>query len=80
MEYHIIVASDHGMNANGTHGGNQESVRRLPLYIYSPYVKPTIGEQTVTQLVVAPLLCRMLGLRRSENMINLQESGVEILE
>jgi predicted AlkP superfamily pyrophosphatase or phosphodiesterase len=77
--YHIVVTSDHGMDEHGTHGGNRESLRVLPLYIYSSRARPVMGGETVSQLSVAPLLCHILGIPKGNEMADIRESGVELI-
>jgi len=68
--YRIIVTSDHGMSATGQHGGTEPEERQVPLYIWGePLDFPT--EETLSQLILAPLMCHYLNLERSEAMINL---------
>lgn len=76
--FEIVVSADHGMDENGAHGGNQKGLRRLPLYIHSKKVRPLIRKEPVSQLAVAPLLCEMLGVKKSEYMPELKECGVMI--
>lgn len=77
--YEVIVTADHGMDSNGTHGGNHKSVCRLPMYVRSRITLPVIEREPVSQLAIAPLMCAMLGIRPSGDMINLMESGVALI-
>lgn len=66
--YRVIVTSDHGMDANGQHGGTANEERLVPLYIVGDRIIPLKEGQTLGQLSVAPLMCRYLGLEPSPAM------------
>lgn len=73
--YNVVVTGDHGMNELGIHGGTEDSQRDTPLYIFSDKVKKGRFEETsVSQLNVAPLLCRLLDIPAAEGM----QSSLEI--
>lgn len=74
--YRIIVTSDHGMNEIGQHGGTEPEERLVPLYIGGePPILPMLkDEQVLSQLILAPLMCRYLGLARSGAMIDLERT------
>ncbi|MFC0216593.1 alkaline phosphatase family protein [Paenibacillus chartarius] len=77
LGYRVIVTSDHGMNADGQHGGTGVEEREVPLYIMGTAgVKPGYYEERVPQLAVAPLACRLLGLQPSAAMAALRFPGV----
>jgi predicted AlkP superfamily pyrophosphatase or phosphodiesterase len=61
--YSILVTGDHGVNADGFHGGTTPDVREVPLYLIQPGI---IGkgdtQETVSQLQIAPTICKMLGI------------------
>lgn len=72
--YQILITADHGMNTFGIHGGTCADQRDTPLYIFSDSVKAGRFEtEYISQLNVAPLLCRMLGIPASKEMIGLSE-------
>lgn len=64
----VIVTSDHGMNANKTHGGVTPDVREVPLYMFGPQIKPGIYEEVIAQYAIAPTVCRLLGIDPASNM------------
>ena len=77
--YQIVVTADHGMNALGHHGGPTWEQRTVPLYVISPLCVPgRYEEEEVSQLLIAPLVCRMLDLSRPQGM--LRESSLPGLE
>lgn len=82
--YNVIVTSDHGMNEKKLHGGNTEIQRLVPLYMFTTEShKIKKGEFTdceISQLYVAPLICRLLGMSKSKKMKNLEEVGGYIFE
>ncbi|TWH55968.1 putative proteins of the AP superfamily [Desulfitobacterium sp. LBE] len=67
--YQVVITADHGMNENGLHGGNTPAQREVPLYLFSPQAAMGIYEERpVDQLLVAPLLCRLLDLLPAAGM------------
>ncbi|TVY01397.1 alkaline phosphatase family protein [Cohnella terricola] len=66
--YRIVVTSDHGMNARGHHGGTAPEERFVPLYIIGERVIASDAEEPLSQLGMAPLFCRCLGLKPSAEM------------
>jgi len=70
----VVVTADHGMNTLGIHGGSDPEQRDTPLYIFSDMVKPGRFEsEYISELNVAPLLCRLLGIPAGKDMIGLSE-------
>ncbi len=61
--YTVLVSGDHGMNADGRHGGTTPDMREVPLFIIRPGAagKGDTG-QVLSQLQVAPTLCQLLGV------------------
>ncbi|MEK4423622.1 alkaline phosphatase family protein [Solibacillus sp. FSL K6-1523] len=78
--YQIIVTADHGMTADGNHGGNTAADREVPLFIISPKVQPGIYEEVVSQLQIAPLICELLEIEKSPKMQKLHLKGVREAE
>lgn len=77
----VVITADHGMNACGLHGGNTELQRMVPLYLFGSGAVPgDHSEKCISQLCVAPLLCRLLGIEKSEEMVVPEESGVKFFE
>ncbi|USG64224.1 alkaline phosphatase family protein [Brevibacillus ruminantium] len=66
--YQIMITADHGMTADGNHGGTTSADREVPLFIISDRIAPGILEETISQLQVAPLACHLLGIPASEAM------------
>jgi predicted AlkP superfamily pyrophosphatase or phosphodiesterase len=67
--YNILVTGDHGMNADKLHGGTTPEVREVPLFVIRPSVpgKGNTGEE-VSQLQIAPTICKLMGLKIPETM------------
>jgi predicted AlkP superfamily pyrophosphatase or phosphodiesterase len=67
--YTILVIGDHGMNADGNHGGTTPEVREVPLYMIRPGSsnKGDTGE-VVSQLQIAPTICKLLEMEIPETM------------
>ncbi|MFM7425992.1 MAG: alkaline phosphatase family protein [Elainella sp.] len=61
-DYQILITADHGMNADGQHGGTSVAERQVPLYCLSPRLQPGVYEGLVPQLAIAPLVCQLLDL------------------
>jgi bisphosphoglycerate-independent phosphoglycerate mutase (AlkP superfamily) len=67
--YNVVITADHGMNQMGMHGGTDEIQRGTPLYIFSKQVQNgRFEEDYISQLNIAPLLCRLLGVAVPETM------------
>ncbi len=67
--YSVVVTADHGMDGQGMHGGTLDVHRDVPLYLFADGADNGDHDQPVSQLTVAPLMCRLLGLERAEGMI-----------
>lgn len=67
--YNVVITSDHGMNPMGMHGGTDSVQRDVPLYIFSDQIRcGRFEEDFISQLDVAPLLCRLLGVAVPDTM------------
>jgi len=69
--YNILVTGDHGMNADGKHGGTTPEMRQVPLYLIRPGI-PGQGDtgEVLSQLQIAPTVCKLLGIPIPETMIH----------
>jgi predicted AlkP superfamily pyrophosphatase or phosphodiesterase len=67
--YYILITSDHGINADGLHGGTTPDVREVPLYFIRPG-QAGKGEmhETASQFQIAPTICKLLDLEIPETM------------
>ncbi|MCI8817343.1 MAG: nucleotide pyrophosphatase [Angelakisella sp.] len=80
--WQVVITADHGMNAMGMHGGPTADQRTIPLYIFSPRARAgRFEEKEISQLNLAPLLCRLLELPPAQGMltelqIHFAENGV----
>lgn len=65
----VLVTGDHGINADGAHGGTTPDVREVPLFLISPGL-PGAGDTgaTVSHLQFAPTICWLLGLPIPDTM------------
>jgi predicted AlkP superfamily pyrophosphatase or phosphodiesterase len=61
LGYNIIVTADHGINKDGIHGGSTPDEREVALFLIRPGT-PGKGDtmEVISQLRVAPTLCRLL--------------------
>jgi predicted AlkP superfamily pyrophosphatase or phosphodiesterase len=84
QDYNIIITSDHGMNENKIHGGNSEIQRMVPLYIFANdknnIKKGEFTENEISQLSIAPLTCKLLGINKSRKMKELNKYWSGIFE
>jgi len=79
--YRIVITADHGMNEIGLHGGNSLLQRTVALYLFSAELKKgNFSNTIIPQISVAPLLCSLIGIEPSAEMINLSDLGVEFFE
>ncbi len=68
-EYTILVTGDHGINDDHLHGGTTPDVRQVPLYLVTPDLSGSGNTgQMVSQLQIAPTVCKLLGLKIPETM------------
>jgi predicted AlkP superfamily pyrophosphatase or phosphodiesterase len=67
--YSVLLSGDHGMNADGHHGGTTPDVREVPLFVVHPSTpgKGDTGE-VISQLQMAPTICRLLGVPIPDTM------------
>lgn len=71
--YNVVITSDHGMNEKKLHGGNDEVQRVVPMYVFSNKIeKGDFTDRYISQLMVAPLLCNLLGIEKSNKMKELE--------
>jgi predicted AlkP superfamily pyrophosphatase or phosphodiesterase len=67
--YNILVTGDHGMNADKLHGGTTPDVREVPLYLIVPGdAGKGDTHEVVSQLQIAPTICRLLGVEIPKTM------------
>ena len=72
--YQVVVTADHGMDTKGIHCGIADLQRDVPLYICSPRVENGhFEDHSISQLNMAPMLCRLLGLPAGDAMIEPEE-------
>lgn len=67
--YTILVTGDHGIDADGIHGGTTPEMREVPLFLIRPGL-PGEGYtgQALSQLQIAPTICALLDLPIPESM------------
>ena len=67
--YQVVVTADHGMNNLGIHVGTEHAQREVALYIFSDKVENgRFEENYISQLNVAPLVCKLMGVPATEGM------------
>lgn len=74
--YHIIVTADHGMNHDCQHGGTETDERHVPLWVIGEAFTDS-KDREVSQLIIAPTICRLLGMAPSEKMIRERFQGLK---
>ncbi|MGV7928229.1 MAG: alkaline phosphatase family protein [Spirochaetota bacterium] len=57
----VIIASDHGMNVDGNHGGLDEASMRVPLYLLAPSLPHASVSRTVYHAAIAPTVAAVAG-------------------
>src|SRR3990172_713363 len=69
LGYLVLVTADHGINNDRLHGGTTPDVRHVPLYLIrrGEAGRGNTGEQ-ISQLRIAPTLCRLLAIPIPETM------------
>lgn len=65
--YTVVVTSDHGMSADGMHGGKNELESEVPLWIINDEQDMKLNHK-VEQVYVAPIISRILGINADEMM------------
>lgn len=72
--YQVVVTADHGMDNLGLHAGNTQKQREVPLYILSDHIQyGDFTEKSISQLNIAPLLCKLLGIKEAQGMLACEE-------
>ena len=67
LGYEVIVTADHGMNADGHHGGTAEIEREVPFYYFGAGHGPK-ASTLLDQLAVAPTILARIGVAVPETM------------
>jgi predicted AlkP superfamily pyrophosphatase or phosphodiesterase len=69
LGYNILLTGDHGINADRMHGGTTAEMREVPLFTILNNVggRGNTGEE-VSQLQIAPTLCKLLEIPIPETM------------
>ena len=61
--YNVLVTGDHGVNADGSHGGTMFDVREVPLFLIQPHIPGKgVVSHSVSMLQIAPTICSLMGL------------------
>jgi len=58
--YDVLVTADHGMNADGHHGGDQPGLREVPFFAFSERLTAP-ADAVLDQRAVAPTVLALLG-------------------
>jgi predicted AlkP superfamily pyrophosphatase or phosphodiesterase len=67
--YTVLVTGDHGIDANGIHGGTTPEMREVPLFLIRPDQKGAGDTSLVlSQLQIAPTICTLLDLPTPNTM------------
>ncbi len=61
LGYNIFVTADHGMSADGAHGGDEPSMRETAFYAFGKGDGPD-ADQVLDQRIIAPTLLQTLGV------------------
>lgn len=67
--YTVAVTADHGMSDTRMHNGNTDCERLVPLYVAGVKTSAVLPQTGfIPQLDIAPFICELLGLPKSEKM------------
>lgn len=58
--YDVLVTADHGMNADGHHGGDQPGLREVPFFAFCDRLKAPV-DAVLDQRAIAPTVLALLG-------------------
>lgn len=58
----VIVTSDHGMNADGNHGGSEDATLKIPLYFFAHNLRHATVDGGYTCLSIAPTIAALSGI------------------
>ncbi len=69
--YRVVVTADHGMCADGHHGGTADKVRDVPFWLLAPPegVEPGLATDVAGQCAVAPTILDLMHLPIPEPMV-----------
>lgn len=73
--YTLLITADHGMNADGQHGGTLPDVRQVPLFCLGDGLASGLYLEGLSQLAIAPLICQLLDLPLSPAMQTITVPG-----
>jgi Uncharacterized proteins of the AP superfamily len=69
--YSILLTADHGMHEQFLHGGTSAAERMVPMYVISPLlVSGDYSMDPLPQLMIAPFVCKLLGIEKGEKMVD----------
>lgn len=71
LGYYVIITADHGMDSLGLHNGIEEDERTVPLWIVKKNINKELFKNEYSQLEIAPLICKLLEINKSEKMLNI---------
>lgn len=66
--YKVIVTADHGMNGDMSHRGGSPEEREVPLWLLGKGFRNSSEGNEISQLQLAPIICRALNIRRGAKM------------
>ena len=79
LGYQVLITADHGMNADGQHGGTLPDVRETPLVCIGDDFVPGmyVEEEGLSQLAIAPLVCQLLNIPKANAMQSIPVPGYQ---
>ncbi|MCZ4280701.1 alkaline phosphatase family protein [Kiloniella laminariae] len=66
--YEVIVTADHGMNADGHHGGAEDIMRHVAFYYFGKGTITADKDSVLDQLAIAPSVLQRLGATIPDSM------------
>lgn len=74
--YQILITADHGMDKFGNHGGVENVERKVPLWTIGDCFSHVAIDEDIPQLMLAPLICNLLHINKSDKMLKTDLLGL----
>lgn len=66
--FQLVITADHGMNRDGLHNGVDDEERLVPMWVIGDRFSKSAKADSLNQLALAPLICRLMNIAPSGNM------------
>lgn len=64
-EFSVIITSDHGMNKDGTHGGNLDIETDIPMFVFGELF--SLEDASIKQTEICGTICKILGVSHDKS-------------